>query len=74
MADYSTTMGILQPPSGEKWGYFAMLFIAAYDGRKSTNSKAIQSVFYLFYPVHLLVLYVLGVLPGVCQIGISLVP
>lgn len=55
-------------------GALSMLFIAAYDGRKSTNSKAIQSVFYLFYPVHLLVLYVLGVLPGVCQIGISLVP
>lgn len=31
--------------------------IALYDGRKTTKSKALQWVFYLFYPAHLLLLY-----------------
>lgn len=35
---------------------FAVIPIALYNGRKSTNSKALQWGFYLFYPVHLLVL------------------
>ena len=38
-------------------GALSMLFISAYDGRKLTYSKAAQWAFYLFYPVHLLVLY-----------------
>lgn len=38
-------------------GALSMLFIAAYDGRKLTHSKTVQWAFYLFYPVHLLLLY-----------------
>lgn len=38
-------------------GALSMLFISAYDGTKLTRSKAAQWAFYLFYPVHLLVLY-----------------
>lgn len=52
-------------------GALSMLFIAAYDGRKVTGSKAVQWGFYLFYPVHLLVLYFIGMLSGTFQIGIS---
>ena len=53
-------------------GALSMLFIAAYDGRKLTGSKAVQWAFYLFYPVHLLVLYLISLLPNVFQIGISI--
>lgn len=38
---------------------FAALPIMRYDGRKVTKSKAVQWAFYLFYPVHLLLLYLL---------------
>lgn len=34
--------------------------IALYDGRKATKSKAVQWAFYLFYPAHLLGLYLIG--------------
>ena len=37
---------------------FAMVPIALYSGRKLTYNKAIQWVFYLFYPVHLLLLWI----------------
>ena len=37
-------------------GALSMLFIANYDGRKLTDSKAAQWAFYLFYPAHMLVL------------------
>ena len=37
----------------------AMIPIALYNGTKSSHSKAIQRVFYLFYPVHMLVLVLL---------------
>lgn len=37
----------------------ALLPIFAYDGRKVSQSKAVQWGFYLFYPVHILVLYFL---------------
>ena len=41
----------------------AMIPIALYSGKKLTHSKAIQWGFYLFYPVHLLLLWVvLGVI------------
>lgn len=39
---------------------FAVLPIALYDGRKATKSKALQWAFYLFYPAHLLILYLIG--------------
>ena len=37
----------------------AVVPIALYNGQKATKSKALQWGFYLFYPVHLLVLYLL---------------
>ena len=37
----------------------AVVPIALYSGRKITNSKAVQWAFYLFYPVHLSVLYLI---------------
>lgn len=40
----------------------AAIPILCYDGRKLTNSKAVQWGFYLFYPVHLLLLVMLEVL------------
>ena len=36
----------------------AMLPIALYNGKKLTHSRAVQWAFYLFYPVHLLILWV----------------
>lgn len=44
------------------FGALSMVFIASYDGRKLTNSKAAQWGFYLFYPVHMLVLWAIGCL------------
>ena len=38
----------------------AALPIALYSGQKSISNKAVQWAFYLFYPVHLLVLYLVG--------------
>lgn len=43
----------------QEWAVFAAVPIAFYDGRKATKSKAIQWTFYLFYPAHLLVLYLI---------------
>lgn len=40
----------------------AMIPIALYSGRKATHSKAVQWGFYLFYPVHMAVLYLLAML------------
>ena len=37
----------------------AMLPISLYSGKKATRSKTLQLVFYLFYPVHLLILWLL---------------
>lgn len=37
----------------------AMVPICLYSGRKRGNSRAAQTAFYLFYPVHLLALYLL---------------
>lgn len=53
-------------------GALSMLFIAAYDGRKVTNSKVVQWAFYLFYPVHLLILYLIRLIPGMLQAGINM--
>ena len=38
---------------------FALIPIWLYNGRKGVSSKALQYGFYAFYPVHLLVLYLL---------------
>ena len=39
---------------------FALIPIAFYNGRKSSDNKFLQWGFYLFYPVHLLVLWVIA--------------
>lgn len=41
-------------------GALSMIFIVGYDGRKVTTNKAIQWGFYLFYPVHMLILWGIG--------------
>lgn len=38
----------------------AIVPICFYSGQKKTNSKAIQWAFYLFYPAHLLALWLIG--------------
>lgn len=40
----------------------SLLPIFAYDGRKRSHSKVLQWSFYLFYPVHILLLYLLKIL------------
>lgn len=46
----------------EAFAVLALIPIFCYSGRKLTHSKAVQWVFYLFYPVHIAVLCVLEVL------------
>lgn len=54
-------------------GALSMLFIANYDGRKRTHSKAVQWGFYLFYPAHLLVLWAIGrMIPRILLLGVSI--
>lgn len=43
----------------ESFAVLAAIPIFCYDGRKLTRSKAVQWMFYLFYPVHILVLALL---------------
>lgn len=45
--------------SMESFAMLALIPIGLYDGRKRTNSKAVQWAFYLFYPVHILLLALL---------------
>ena len=45
----------------EMFAVLALIPIFLYSGKKSTGSKAVRTVFYLFYPVHLLVLYILKI-------------
>ena len=45
--------------SVQLFGALAMVPIALYSGQKRTRSKAISWGFYVFYPLHLLALYVL---------------
>lgn len=44
----------------QEWAVVAMVPICLYDGRKTITSKVVQWSFYLFYPAHLLVLYLIG--------------
>lgn len=44
----------------QEWAALAILPIALYSGEKRSTSRAVQWVFYLFYPVHLTVLYLVG--------------
>lgn len=50
--------------SVEIYGMAALLPIALYNGKKGYSGKPLQYGFYLFYPVHLLVLGVLAVCAG----------
>lgn len=43
----------------ESFALFALIPIFCYNGKKLTHSKAVQWAFYLFYPVHILVLALL---------------
>ena len=47
------------PVSIELPAVAAMLFIGLYSGKKLTYSKAVQWGFYLFYPVHLMILWLI---------------
>ena len=44
----------------QEWALLALVPISLYSGRKVTASRWVQRSFYLFYPLHLLVLYGLG--------------
>ena len=41
----------------QEWAVMAMIPISLYSGQKRTSSRAVQWGFYLFYPVHLVVLF-----------------
>lgn len=71
MSSYVMQIGNFSIPM-QVLGVLSMLFIANYDGRKLTKSKAVQWGFYLFYPMHLLILWAIGqMLTGVYMVGIS---
>ena len=61
-------MGSLNIPIGsvylpiQMFGLLAMVPICLYSGRKTSGNKLIQWGFYLFYPVHLLILYLIRIL------------
>lgn len=46
----------------EMFAVFAMIPIALYSGRKASSSRAVQWGFYLFYPVHLMILVIVRIL------------
>ena len=47
------------PVSVQLFAVFAMVPIALYSGSKLSRSRAVQWGFYLFYPVHLLILWLI---------------
>lgn len=55
------SIGSLEIPI-ELFGLFALIPLNLYDGTKLTRNKWLQWGFYLFYPVHLLILWMLKVL------------
>lgn len=55
---FMVTMGTVRVPLG-MCAILALIPIHFYSGRKMTRSKALQWVFYLFYPVHLAILYLI---------------
>ena len=46
----------------ELFAVLALIPIFLYTGKKHTGSKAVQIMFYLFYPVHLMVLHLISVM------------
>lgn len=57
MPSIALTFGTIAIPM-QALGALSILFFANYDGRKLTTSRAAQWGFYLFYPVHMLILSV----------------
>jgi len=54
-------------------GVLAMVFIANYRGEKRTHNPVAQWAFYLFYPVHMLILWAIGtMIPQILLLGISI--
>lgn len=43
----------------ELFGLLSMIPMYCYSGRKATHSQVVQWAFYLFYPVHLMILWIL---------------
>lgn len=43
-----------------EWALLSLIPIRCYNGQKRTNHKGVQMAFYLFYPVHLMILYFVG--------------
>lgn len=52
------------PVSAELAALFAMIPIGFYSGQKLTHSRMLQWAFYLFYPVHMLILWGMLLLLG----------
>lgn len=46
--------------STQEWAVLAVVPIALYGGHKVSKSKSVRWAFYLFYPAHLMVLYLIG--------------
>ena len=46
----------------EMLALLSMIPIGLYSGQKSTQSRGVQTAFYLFYPVHLTILYIVSLL------------
>lgn len=57
---YSFNFGIVEIPL-QLFGVAAMVPIFCYTGRKATGNVWVQWMFYLFYPVHLLILLLITV-------------
>ena len=58
LGGYGIRLGVLQVPV-QMFAVCTMIPIACYSGAKATMSKAVQWVFYLFYPLHLMILLIL---------------
>jgi hypothetical protein len=57
--DSAAISGFGGPVSVQLFAVAAMIPIGLYSGKKLTHSKAVQWAFYLFYPVHLLILWII---------------
>ena len=44
----------------QEWAVLAIIPIALYSGEKRSENKALQWAFYMFYPAHILALYLIG--------------
>ena len=57
----------------EVWALLAMIPILLYNGRKGSDSRALQYGFYAFYPVHLTALAAIGLMTGLSTLVAPLV-